>query len=164
MGQRGDLQRGLMVEQPLLGQGVGDLLDFDIVERFFQHEQTVGLPDFRAHFFPGIIRIGGADNNLELGINFPDPRNRFDPVPSGRHAHVDKCHGIRTIFRQGFFHHLERFLALISRIKMKTGVLDDWRAVFEKGRLQVIHRRATPVVGTQNRPKISMDALVVVND
>ena len=46
------------------------------------------------HLLPGVVGVGRADDDLHLGVDLPEPLDRLHAVPSGRHAHIDKSHGI----------------------------------------------------------------------
>ena len=47
------------------------------------------------HLIPGVIRIGGADDDLEVGVGGPKPGNGFNAIPAWRHADIHKCQRIR---------------------------------------------------------------------
>ena len=44
---------------------------------------------------PGIIRVGGADDHLKVGIFRPDMFDRLDAIPTRRHTHVHEREGVR---------------------------------------------------------------------
>ena len=49
---------------PLAGQGVGHLLDFDVVKGLLQDQQAVMTLQALQQLFPGIVGVGGAHHHL----------------------------------------------------------------------------------------------------
>jgi len=72
----------------------------------------VGVPKLTGKIFPGIVRIRGADHDLEFRVNLPDSTDGFHAVPPGRHPHVHKRHGIRPPRLQGFANQVKTLLTL----------------------------------------------------
>ena len=56
-------------EAPLFSERVGELEDFDIVERLLENHQLIWAGEFLCHFVPGIIG-GRADDYLHFRIQF----------------------------------------------------------------------------------------------
>src|ERR1051325_4630673 len=104
---------------PLLRQGVGQLKRFDVVERFLEDKQAIGLAHLGPHLRPGVIRVRSADRDLEFGVNLPDARDRFDPVPTRWHAHVHEGHRVRARLGEGLLDQFKRLLALHGGIQLK---------------------------------------------
>jgi hypothetical protein len=73
------------------------------------------------HFLPPVVRVSGADHDLQVGVFIPDANNRFDSIPSGRHAHIDEGHGVRALFLQRAPDEDQTFLALESRVHLERG-------------------------------------------
>ena len=111
---------GLLIKTPLLGEGAGELQNLDVVERFFEDHQPVGVAKLLHHLLPRIIRIGGADHDLEVRVFLPDPRNGFDAIPAGRHSDIDEGHGIGAFLFQGALDQGQPFLALERRVEFKN--------------------------------------------
>ena len=62
----------LLGDEPLLGQRVRELEDFDAVERLLENDQPVGLAELGDDVLPRVVRVGGADHDLDRRIDFPD--------------------------------------------------------------------------------------------
>ena len=80
------------------------------------------LPILPDHFLPGVVRVGGADDDLQLGIHLPDAADRLDAIPAGRHAHIDEGHGVGPPFLERPLHHLQPFLALEGGVDLELDV------------------------------------------
>ena len=63
---------------------------------FFRTTSRSERPSFFRICSPGVIRIRGADDDLDVGLELPDACGRFDPVHARRHAHVDEGHCVRA--------------------------------------------------------------------
>ena len=83
-----EAKTSLAAESPLLGQGMGELEDFDRLERFFENQEAVGLSEAAGNVVPRIIGIGGADDRLQFGrgISKHVRASRCRPIP-GASAH-----------------------------------------------------------------------------
>ncbi len=57
---------------------------------FFSTTRLSESPSRSPHGVPRIIRVGRADDDLQIGIDLPELLDGFDAVPSRRHAHIDK--------------------------------------------------------------------------
>ncbi|MNF92059.1 hypothetical protein D3C84_746920 [compost metagenome] len=66
-----DLHTGPFGHVPFGQQGVGHLLHFNIVERFFQNQQAIMGLQAIEQFIPGIIGIGGAHHHLQARVVLP---------------------------------------------------------------------------------------------
>jgi hypothetical protein len=152
--QLGHLGARLHAQLPFFRQRVSELLHFDIVERFLEHQQAVGLPDFRANFLPRIVGIRGADDDLHIRIDFPDLRDRFNAIPAGRHSHIHECQRIRPALLERFLYHFQPFFALEGRIQFKALRLLRLRGFFEKHSFHFIYRRLIGGIGAEDVVKI----------
>ncbi|MNE92071.1 hypothetical protein D3C80_1897580 [compost metagenome] len=92
------LQRGPFGHFPFGQQGVGHLLDFNVVERFLQDQQPVMGIQAIEQIVPGIIGVGGTDHYLQLRILLPQVFDGFCPVPAVGHTHVDKRQRVGALF------------------------------------------------------------------
>src|ERR1039458_3674665 len=164
LGQLRYLKSRLVVELPLFCQGVRELLHFDIVERLLEDEQAVGFADFGPHFLPRIISVGGADDDLEFRIHFPDARDGFNAIPTGRHPHVHEGHAVRPVVPERLLHHLQRLLALIGGVQLKTHLIRRRLVVIEEHPFHFFHSGLIGVVRAENLPEVVVDARIVVND
>src|ERR1035438_7747089 len=141
---------------------MGKLLHFDVVERLLEDQQAVGFANLGAHLLPRVISVGGAHYDLEFRIYLPDARNGFNPIPTGRHAHVHEGEGVRPVLRQRLLNHLEPLLALVSGVQLKNHLIR--LVLIEQHRFHLVCRGLVRIVRTEDIPEVSMDARVVVND
>jgi hypothetical protein len=111
-----------VVKRPLARERVRELEHLDVVERLFQNHEIVGLADLADHFLPRVVGVGGADDDLQLGIHFPDPADRLDAVPARGHAHIHECHRIRPAFVERVLHLGESLLALEGRVDLEFDI------------------------------------------
>ena len=109
-----------MSELPFFRKRVRHLQHLDVVERFFEDEHLIGVADSLGDLIPGIIGIGRANDDLQIGKFFPDPRDRFDSIPTRRHAHIDERNRVRISFRNRRAHFFQAFFALKGGIDLKT--------------------------------------------
>jgi hypothetical protein len=100
---------------------VGELQHFHGIERFFEDHHPVRVAQPRHHRFPRIIRIGGADHDLQRRIGFPNALGRLDAIPPRRHAYIDERQRVRAFLGQGRLHPEQGILPLISRIELEAG-------------------------------------------
>jgi hypothetical protein len=77
----------LAVQTPFLRERMGELQHLDVVEWFLEHDQIGGVTQLVNHLLPGIVRIGGTDDDLEFRTAFPKMTDGLHAIPSG---------GIRT--------------------------------------------------------------------
>ncbi len=67
------------------------------VKRLLQVEQLVRRRDASANLGGIHVRVGRADDDLNLLVHLTDLPGRPDTVRARRHAHVEECHGEWTI-------------------------------------------------------------------
>jgi hypothetical protein len=84
------LARCVALRTPLGAERERELLDLDRLEGLFEHEQAVGVTERRAHFVEGLIRVRGAEHDLDPRVALPERANRLQTVPARRHSHVDE--------------------------------------------------------------------------
>ena len=72
----------LAEQVPLLGKGVRELQHLDRVEGLLEDDQPVGAADLGEHLLPGVVRIGGADHDLQVGRHLPEFQGGLDRRPS----------------------------------------------------------------------------------
>lgn len=85
------LGRTAVVRQfPLPREGVGQLEKLDIVEWLLQDDQIFRIAQLADDILPGVVRIGCAEYNLKSRILFPNPLDRFNPIPPWGHPHVNE--------------------------------------------------------------------------
>jgi hypothetical protein len=58
---------------------MGQLKDLDVIEGLLQNNHVGGLADFAHDLFPGIIRVGGANDDLQIRIDLPEVAQRRRP-------------------------------------------------------------------------------------
>jgi hypothetical protein len=155
---------GLEVEVPFAGESMGQLLDLDIVERFFEHHEAFGVGEAGAHLIPGIVGIGGADDDLEGGIDGPESADGFDAVPAWGHADVHEGEGEGLEVDDGLVDEVEGVLSLVSGFQLigeeaggRGGFGEE--DVFEVGDLGV-----GGVIGAEDFFEIGVDGGVIVDD
>jgi len=60
------------------------LQHLDIVERFLENHKAVGLADLADQIFPGVVREGAADHDLQIGFDLPQLQVVWTPsIPEG---------------------------------------------------------------------------------
>ncbi|MNF76085.1 hypothetical protein D3C84_581840 [compost metagenome] len=146
---------------PLHGERTGQLADLDRVEGLLQDQQAVAQVEALGHFLPGIVGVGGAEGNLQLGVGLPELLDGLDPIPAGRHAHVDERHGVGPPLRQRAGEHGQGFLALMGGVEFE-GVLHG-RGVAEQGRLGGGQHGLAVLAGAENLAEVLVDRRVVVD-
>ena len=70
------------------------------MKRLLQVEELVGRRDSLADVGWVHVGVGGADDDLHLLVDLADPLCCPDAVGTGRHAHVEECHGERVAPRR----------------------------------------------------------------
>ena len=155
---------GFAAEAPFLGEGVGKLKDFDGIEGFLEDEHPVAASEPGDDFVERVIGIGRADDDLKVGILFPNPVNGFDPIPTGRHPEVHEGHRVRASFRTGSTDLLEAFLALECRVDFEVALDPDPDGLAEELRGGVGHCALTRYRRAEDFAEVLMDRLVVVDE
>jgi len=115
------------------------LLDFDVVEWFFQDQQAVVGVQAKQQVIPGVVRVGGAHHHLQIGGDFPQLFNGLGTVPALGHAHVDEGQGIGPLLRHGAGQQAQAFLAAIRAVQFERLGLRFGR-VAKQCRLHLIQR------------------------
>ena len=119
------------------------------------------------HFRPVIVGVGGADHDLQFGIDFPQLLDGLQTIPARRHAHVDEGHGVRLPALERSAHHRDTLLALIRGVDLEIRArARGLRRLAEKVRFEPGERllRAVLRIGAQYFAKIPMDCGVVVDE
>jgi len=143
---------------------MGELQRLDVVERFFEHDQIGGVPQFVSHLLPGIVRIGGADDDLDFRTAFPKMTDGLHTIPSGRHPHIHKRQRVRIAFLGGLLDHRQTLLTLESRINHKISARRSGGALPKQQRLGAVQPDVLVLLPAKNFPEIRMDRSIVVND
>src|SRR5208282_2806833 len=149
---------------PLFRERMGQLQRLDVVERFLEHDQIGGGPQFVNHLLPGIVRIGGADDDLDFRTAVPKMTDGLHAIPSGRHPHIHKRQRVRITLLGGLLGHRQPLLPLEGRINHKTGARRSGGALPKQLRLGAVEPDVLVLLLAENFPKIRMDRNVVVND
>ncbi|KDB50728.1 hypothetical protein X805_37150 [Sphaerotilus natans subsp. natans DSM 6575] len=111
-----DLASGL----PLGAQRARELADLDGVEGLLQDQQPVAHVQPREHLLPGVVGIGGADDDLQPRVFLPQPLDGLDAIPARRHAHVDEGHRVGSAGGAGGLHHRQRLAPLQRRVDLEA--------------------------------------------
>ena len=117
---------------------MGQLQHFDIVERLLQNQQAVRATEPFGHLIPGIIGIGGADNDLEVRVGGPKPGDGFNAIPARGHANIHKRQGIRPAILQRACYQGQSLLALIGGIEDEVDLFTRCRGGAEQGGLSFV--------------------------
>ena len=88
--------------RPLFAQCQRQLPYFVGMKRLLQVEELVGRRDSPADVGRVHVGVGGADDDLHLLVDLADLLCRPDAVGTGRHAHVEECHGEGSFRSAGF--------------------------------------------------------------
>ena len=110
---------GFLLELPFLHHRMGELQHFDGVKRFFKDDEAVALAEPFNHFLPGIIRIGGADDDLDVRIDLENPVGGFNSIPARGHAHIDERERIRACGGARIRDHFQALFAAKGGIDFK---------------------------------------------
>jgi hypothetical protein len=129
-----ELELRLPREIPFFGERRGELQGLDVVEGFLEDHEFVGLAEFLAHLIPRVIRVRGADDDLDLGIDLPDARGGFDAVPARRHPDVHERHRVGPALGHGALDHFEAVLALVGRVQLEADGLARVERLAKQGR------------------------------
>ncbi len=99
-----DLRESKFLVRPLLAERQRHLPDFVRMKGLLQVEQLVLGRNPAADFQRIDVRIGGADDDLDLRVDLADSARRPGSVWTGWHAHVEKDDGERTPRATGLAH------------------------------------------------------------
>ena len=150
-------------QRPLGGQRVGALHDLDRVERLLDDQERVALAQPRPQVLPRVVRVGRADDHLQERIGSPDLLDGLDPVPAGRHAHVDERERVGPASAVGGGHPLEGLTSLKRRVELELagpgGLLGA-----EQHRGELVHGRLGGARSGQDLPEVAVNGLVVVDN
>ena len=160
--QADHLEGRVLGQLPFPGQGAGHLADFQVVEGLFQDQQLVVVLQARFDGLEGIVGIGRAERDLQVGVHLPQLFDGVQAVPARGHAHVDKHHGVGRVGVQGLLDQRQGFLALVGRIQVKR--LARRRGGAEEGGLQGVEGGLAVLVGTEDLAKILVDRSRVIHD
>ncbi len=116
-----ELQMRVAGQLPFFGERAGQLADLRRVERLLEQQQSIDRPELAQDVFPRIVRVGGADDDLERGIRLPQLFHRLHAIPAGRHAHVDEGQRIGAIGGARGLDQLQGLLALVGGIDVVNG-------------------------------------------
>src|ERR1700722_16459646 len=105
---------------PFASEGVCTLYNFDNLKRFLYDQQFIRMAQPSGDVHPVVVRVRRADRDLKVGIDIPEPFDRFQSVPSRRHAHVHKSHGVGSTRGECCLYSLEPGLALQGKIEIKA--------------------------------------------
>src|SRR5215472_5111291 len=97
---------------PLAAQGTRRLQDLDRLERLFDDDELVGVPKPFQELEPVVVRVGGTDHHLHLGVDLPELLDGLETVPAGWHAHVDECDRVGPALIAGTARTLDAIAAL----------------------------------------------------
>ena len=135
----------------------------DVVERFFEDHEFVGLAEFFPHLIPRVIRVRGADHDLHLGIDLPDARGGFDAIPARRHPDVHERHRVGPALGHRAPDHLEAFLALVGRVQLEADGLALVGRLAKQGRFHGAGPVGCALAG-EDLLKIAVNGAIVVDD
>ena len=141
---------------------MGQLQHFDVVERLLQNQQAVRATEPFGHLIPGIIGIGGADNDLEVRVGGPKPGNGFDAVPARGHADIYKSQRVRVAVLQRAFYQGKPLLALSGGIEHESDLFGRSGGLAEKSRTRLVQCGGRDPV--EDLPKVAVDGLGIIND
>ncbi len=160
--QAAHLAGHVLSQLPFPRQRTGHLADLQVVERLFQDQQLVVVLQPCLDGLEGIVGIRRAQRDLQVGVDVPQLFDGLQAIPAGRHAHIDKHHGIGGVGGQGLAHQCQRFLALVGRIQLEHLAGSSGGA--EQGFLKAIQRRLGVGVGAQDLAEILVDRRSIVDD
>ncbi len=153
----------LQFRSPFLRESVRELQHFLALERFFQNVHPIRSADLREHLLPRVIRVSGANDDLQIRIGDPQLRRHFDPVPAWRHPHVDEGDLVWVTFLDGVVDTGEALFALKGGIDLEVVLLAECRRFAEQRRFVGIESRSD-AVDAKDFPKIGMDIGSVVDN
>lgn len=154
-------QRGLTRDRPLPGQRVRKLDHLNVVEWFLEDDEVLGTAEAAHHLVPRIVRIGRADDDLQIRGHFPQSCDGFDTVPTGRHADVNERHRERAAFGQRLHHQVECIAPLKGGVDIehrgRRGHVSKQDGLVV-AQLIVAHGRREDLL------EVAVDGLIVVDD
>jgi hypothetical protein len=154
---------GLLQQTPFLCQGVGQLLHFDVVEWLLEDDQAIGMAQFFHHVVPGIVRMGRADDHLQVWIDFPQFGSGLDPVPARSHPHVHESQGVGLTRLHRFLEQAQSVLALKRRVDVEDLAAGRRRRLVEQEGFALLQFLMTDLICAENLVKILMDRPIVVD-
>ena len=104
-----------------LAQRDCELADLVRVERLLQVEELVRRRDATADLRRVEVRVGRADDDLDLRVDLADPLRGPGPVPAGRHAHVEEHDGERPAGRACLAHGRDRLVCAAAVLGTEPG-------------------------------------------
>ena len=81
-------------------------------EHQLDFELELGFAESVAYVRPGIVRVSGADDNLNSGIDPPNVLDGLESVPARRHTHVNKGQLVRAPLLAGLRDLVTSFFSL----------------------------------------------------
>jgi hypothetical protein len=149
---------------PFLGQRAGQLQHFHRVKRFLENHQPVGAAQLARNVVPRIVRIGRAQNDLDVRVHLPNPGDGLDAIPAGRHPHIDKRHGKRFAGSHRFANRRQSFISLKSGGQVELRFGPRHQEITEQLRSGPGQVRRSRAACFQNLPEVGVDGGVVIND
>src|SRR5712671_1683290 len=117
---------------PFAGQCTRALQDFDGLERFLQDQELIRMTESFDDITPVVIRMGRANDYLEVAVYGPETFDGLETVPAWRHPHVYKGHGIRSAVGNCLFGTMNALLALQRTVDLKSRARGDGRVTAEQ--------------------------------
>ena len=154
-------------ERPLRGQRVGELHDLDRVERLLQDQQRIAMRRGVRTCRSTNIGVRRADHDLELRIDAPQLLDRLEPVPAGRHAHVDERERKRPTLSTRLGNELECFAPLVRGHELELALgrgLGRRHRRAEQLRLELVERASRRRTCAKDLGEVVVDRRIVVDD
>src|SRR5690606_751888 len=83
--ERREVRLVLAEQAPLFRERAGELTDLDRVEGLLENQEASTRAELGDHLLPAVVRVRGAQDELQPGIDAPELARRLDPVRAGRH-------------------------------------------------------------------------------
>jgi len=96
-------------------------------KRLAEQVQSLAAANAMQGFIPCEIGIRSPDDDLDFGVELPDPTNRFDAIESGRHAPVDESYGESLLLLQPAFDFDDRLFPLVNMHEFEFELRDRIR-------------------------------------
>ena len=162
--ERFDLTAQHALVVPLACERVRALQDFDRLERLLQHQELVGQSEPLDEIRPVVVRVRGAHDDLDVRVRSPHALDGFEPVPTGRHAHVHECERVMAPLAGRGLDHLDGLLTLQGEVDLKRRLRQRGLAVAEQNPLGALHRGLGVVAAGEDLREIVVNGRVVVHD